>query len=150
MIIQGKGRPTYLQSKSRKIRLWHRRMGHASNARIVRASRMLEGMTVDDNDTIIDNDSNSSTDGLDNKSLENEKRNKSTNMAIITQELDFDELCDPCIGSKYKQIINYKPIIPITRKLETIHGDLWGPHDPASFVKSQYGVLLLDQFMQKS
>ena len=150
MIIQGKGRPTYLQSKSRKIRLWHRRMGHASNARIVRASRMLEGMTVDDDDTIIDNDSNSSTDGSDNESLENEKRNESTNMAMITQEPDFDELCDPCIGSKHTQIINHKPMTPTTRKLEAVHGDLWGPHDPASFAGSQYGALLLDEFTRKS
>ena len=40
-------------------------------------------MTVNNDNIIIDNDSNSSIDGLDNKSLENEKRNKSTYIAMI-------------------------------------------------------------------
>ena len=84
MIIQGKRCPTYLQSKSRKIRLWHQQMGYANNTKIVQVSKMLESMTVDNDDTIIDNDSNFFMNGLDNKSLENEKRNKNTNIAIIT------------------------------------------------------------------
>ena len=75
---------------------------------------MLESMTVDNDDIIIDNDFNSSTDDLDNKSLKNEKRNKNTNMTRITQKSDFDELCNPYIGSKHIQIINHKSIIPIT------------------------------------
>lgn len=45
---------------------------------------MLENMTIDNDNKIIDNDSNFSTDDLDNKSLENEKRNENTNMAMIT------------------------------------------------------------------
>lgn len=40
-------------------------------------------MTVNNDNIIINNDSNSSIDGLDNKGLENEKRNKSTNIAMI-------------------------------------------------------------------
>ena len=40
-------------------------------------------MTIDDDNKIIDNASNFFTDGLNNKSLENEKRNKSTNIIII-------------------------------------------------------------------
>ena len=44
---------------------------------------MLKDIIVDDDNTIIDNDSNSVTDGLNNINLENEKRNESTNMVII-------------------------------------------------------------------
>ena len=40
---------------------------------------MLESMTVDDDVTIIDNDSNFSTDGLDNKSSKNKIKNENTN-----------------------------------------------------------------------
>ena len=38
---------------------------------MVKISRMLENMIIDDNNIIINNDSNSFTDGLDNKNLEN-------------------------------------------------------------------------------
>ena len=58
-------------------------MRHASNAKTIKVSRMLEDVIIDDNDIIINNNSNSFIDGLDNKSLENEKLNKSTNIAII-------------------------------------------------------------------
>ena len=125
-------------------------MGHISNARIVKASRMLKSITVDDDDTIIDNNSNSSTDGSDNENLENKKGNESTNMAIIIKEQDFDDLCDPYIESKHTQIINHKPMTLITQKLKGVHGDLWRPHNSAYFIGSQYGVLLLNEFTQKS
>ena len=58
-------------------------MGHLSNIKIVKVSRMLESMTVNNDDIIIDNDFNFSINGLDNKSLENEKKNESINMSII-------------------------------------------------------------------
>ena len=75
---------------------------------------MLEGMTVDDDDTIIDNNSNSFINSFDNKILENKKGNKSTNIAMITQEPDFDKLYNSCIRSKHIKIINYKPMTPTT------------------------------------
>ena len=50
---------------------------------MVKISRMLEKMTINDDDTIINNDSNFSTDSLNKKSLDNKKRNKSINMVII-------------------------------------------------------------------
>ena len=76
-------------------------MRYANNITIIKVSRILEGMTIDDDDIIINNNSNSSTNSLDNKRLENEKRNENTNITIITQELDFDELCNPYIESKH-------------------------------------------------
>ena len=59
-------------------------MGHARNAKIVKASRMLVSMTINDDNIIINNNFNSFMDGLDNKSLEKEKKNKNTNMVMIT------------------------------------------------------------------
>lgn len=45
----GPGRPTHLVSKHKKVRVWHRRFGHASNARIIRASKLLTDMGDFDN-----------------------------------------------------------------------------------------------------
>ena len=75
MIIQGKRCPIYFQSKNRKIRLWHQQIEYVSNAKIVKVSRMLETIIVDNDNIIIDNNFNSFIDSLNNKSLENEKRN---------------------------------------------------------------------------
>ena len=45
-------------------------MKYTSNAKIIRASKMLEGMTINDNNIVTNNDFNSFTDDLDNKNLE--------------------------------------------------------------------------------
>ena len=39
---------------------------------------------------------------------------------------------------------------PTTRKLQEVHADLWGPHDPASISGKNYVALLLDKFTRKS
>lgn len=44
---------------------------------------MIKAITINENDTIINNNSNFLIDDLINKSLENEKRNKNTNITII-------------------------------------------------------------------
>lgn len=58
-------------------------MGYISNVKTIKILRILENMTINDNDTIINNDFNSFTNSLNNKSLENEKRNENINIAII-------------------------------------------------------------------
>ena len=111
---------------------------------------MLEGITINNNNIIIDNYSNSSINSLNNKSLKNKKRNKSTNIAIITQKPDFDNLCNPCIGIKHIEIINHKPLTLTIQKLKAIYRDLWKLYDPSFFTRSQHTVLFLNKFMQKS
>ena len=37
-------RPTHLISKNKRVRIWHQRIGHASNSRIIRASKLISGM----------------------------------------------------------------------------------------------------------
>lgn len=44
LMATGKRRPTHLISRSKKVRVWHRRFGHASNARVIRASKLVTGM----------------------------------------------------------------------------------------------------------
>lgn len=46
MAITGQGRPTYLVSKNRRIRIWHRQLAHVSNARVVRASKLVDGIEL--------------------------------------------------------------------------------------------------------
>ena len=41
MSTTGQGRLTHLVSHNKKVRVWHRRFGHASNARIICASKLL-------------------------------------------------------------------------------------------------------------
>lgn len=52
MIAKGKGRPTYLLSKDPQVRLWHRRFGHASNVRIVQASKLVDGIKLSTEDPL--------------------------------------------------------------------------------------------------
>ncbi len=35
---------THLVSKNKQVRVWHQQLGHASNARIIKASKLLFGM----------------------------------------------------------------------------------------------------------
>lgn len=44
MMTKGQGRPTLLVSKTKKVRIWHRRFAYASNARIIRVLRLVTGM----------------------------------------------------------------------------------------------------------
>lgn len=46
MAIAGCGRPTHLDSQNKRIRVWHRRLAHASNAQIVRASKLTDGIDL--------------------------------------------------------------------------------------------------------
>ena len=41
MMTQGRRRPTHLISKNKRVRIWHQRLGHASNVRVIRASTLL-------------------------------------------------------------------------------------------------------------
>lgn len=81
MITTGQGRPTHLVSRIKKVRIWHRRFGHASNAQVIRALKLVTGMgdfgaTYDP--TEIYNDSQASD--------EEETTNVSTNSLTLTYQ----------------------------------------------------------------
>lgn len=42
----GRGRPTHIVSKNKRIRIWHRRLGHGSNARVIRASKLVDAIDI--------------------------------------------------------------------------------------------------------
>ena len=46
MLVKRRRRPTYLLSKNLQIRLWHRRLEYASNARIIKASKLIDGIDI--------------------------------------------------------------------------------------------------------
>lgn len=46
MAIRGRGRPTHLVSPNKRIRLWHRCLAYVSNARVVRASKLVDGIDL--------------------------------------------------------------------------------------------------------
>lgn len=61
--------------------------------------------------------------------------------ADIDNNEALDKVCIPCIGSKSTRVVRRnKSMTPTTNKLEEMHADLWGPHDPPSQSGSTYAV----------
>lgn len=164
MLVKGRGRPTYLLSKNPQIRLWHHRLGYASNARVIEALKLTDGIdiTIEDDqqrsegcfpsDSEKDNKDNSLEPSLD--SIDIVPTSTTTLLNKMTSTIDHDDsveqLCNPCIESKHIKIVRHKRMTPTTRKLQEIHADLWGLHDPPSLSKRTYVGLLLDEFTRKS
>lgn len=61
-----------------------------------------------------------------------------------------ERLCDTCIESKHTRIIRHKKMTLTIRKLQELHADLWGPHDPPSISRKSYVGLHFDEFTRKS
>ena len=49
MQVTGLGSSMHLVSKNKRVRMWHRRFEHASNAKIIRALKLLTGIESFDN-----------------------------------------------------------------------------------------------------
>ena len=64
---------------------------------------------------------------------------------------DFDEIYKPYIGSKQTRVVcRQKPMTSTNKKLEEVHVDLWGPHDPASLSGSVYAAILICEKTRKT
>lgn len=50
MVITERGWPTHLVSQNKCIRLWHQQSAHISNARIVRAFKLVDDISLDQDD----------------------------------------------------------------------------------------------------
>ena len=46
MAIRGKSGPTHLVSQNKRIRLWHQRLAYVSNARVVRAFKLVDDVNL--------------------------------------------------------------------------------------------------------
>lgn len=67
--IGGRGRPTHLDSRNKRIRVWHRRSAYAGNAQVVRASKLTDGIDLntsnseyDPAEILIDSDDSDASD----------------------------------------------------------------------------------------
>lgn len=165
MITKGQGRPTHLVSKNKKVRIWHQRFAHASNARIIRASRLVTGMgdfniKYDPTKIYSDSkDSGSEHEDMDMTSSAPPTQSNSTepddkltvNSSRLEEESDFDTLYFPCIASKQTRVvIRKKPMTMTEEKLDEVHVDLWGPHYPLSLSGKTYAAILLDEKTRKT
>ena len=152
MMTKGQGRPIHLVSQSKKVRIWHRKFGHASNARIISASKLLAGMgefgTTYDQAEIYSDSEASKPEDVD---AEPESHNTLRASRITDSGSDFGEICEPCVESKQTRIVRRQKLMtPSEDKLEEVHLDLLGPHDPSSLTDSTYASILMCEKTRKS
>lgn len=129
MALKGQGRITHLVSKNRRIRIYHCRLGHASNARVIRAANLVNDINLqkakyDHSKVFFDlKESEHNTGNEDNTVNDNNFVDKSEqnmdrvvaaftfqtfvpdpalNSALETSTIDSDleKLCITCIASK--------------------------------------------------
>ena len=165
MAITGGGRPTHLVSQNKRIHLWHRRLAHISNACIVRAFKLVDGINLDNNskeynlaEVLIDSDNSdmSELSDSDKKSLIQHLLTKVTPTTVVrqikTEDSDvLDKLCTLCVGSKSTRVVQRnKSMTPTTDKLEEVHTNLWGLYNPPSQSNSTYATILICKHTQKT
>ena len=120
----------------------NRHFGHTSNARVIQAFNLVDGIDLGKTRPVDEpHSSNSKSSDSDAKAI---------NKAIEYNLGDVEELCETCIKSKHIRIVKSKKMTPTTRRLQEVHADLWGPYEPASISGKSYVALLLDKFTRKS
>lgn len=87
MLVKNRGQPTYLLSKNLQVRLWHRRLSHAFNARIVEVFKLNDkvDIIVEDDQIVICFFFDSEPDEDDNSEEPN----------TITPLADLNKIIDP-------------------------------------------------------
>ena len=141
MLVKGRRKPTYQLSSNLQVRLWHRRFGYTSNARVIQASKLVDGIDLGKTGPVNKpHFSNSESSDSDAEAI---------NKAIEYNLGDVEELCETCIESKYTRIVKSKKMTPTTRRLQEVHANLWGPQEPASISGKSYVTLLFAEFTRK-
>lgn len=115
MAITGKGRTTYLVSQNKRIQLWHRQLEHIRKARVVRASKLVDGIDLDMKnkeynlaEVLFDSDNSNNSEKFNPN---NDKAFSLINTSVLSPKIVvirqttsdpdiLDKLCLPCIGSK--------------------------------------------------
>lgn len=125
ILVNSKEKPTYLFSKNLQIRHWHRNLEYALNTKIIAACRLIDKIDIINNHQLAEQQ-------LFSYSKEKEKDKNSeffsitmllkiTNMTNDNlnnfEEINFKNLCNPCIENKYIKIPKYKKMILIICKL---------------------------------
>lgn len=170
MMTEGRGRLTHLISKNKQVKIWHRRLGHASNTRVIRASRLLiemEDFNIEYNLAKVYSDSKESepeAEKLPSPSSHTPEANSpigtipaqsytSSSEALVHTIIDndFDSLCLPCVANKQTRIvIQNKPMTKVEGKFDEVHVDLWRPQHPASLSGKTYAAILLNAKTRKT
>ena len=157
MLVKSQGQPTYLLSNNLQIRLWHRRLRHTSNARVVEAFKLNDGIDITIEDDLLTENLSSDL-GIDDKdkckylgqtlTIDNKYERFPPLIVIINNpnSSEIEKLCDPCIESKHTKVVRHKEMTLTTKKLQEIHADLWGPYNPPLLLRKTYVGLLLDKF----
>ena len=119
MAIQRQGRPTHFVSPNKRIRLWHCRLAHISDGRVVRASMLVDGIQLgyDDNKKYDPTEVFINLDDSDVCNVSNSKEPltmpfgmEAIPIIVVCQtkieDPDiFDKLYIPCVGSKLTRIV---------------------------------------------
>ncbi len=167
MAITKRGWPTYLVSQNKHIHLWYRQLVHVRHVRVVRASKLVESISLNQEDreynsveVFINSDDSDASDCSDQEEspiqLLAENIAEVIPRAIIQQMRiedlkDFDKLCTPCVGSKSTQVVRRnKSMTVTTSKLEEIHADLWGLYESPSQSGSIYAAILICKYTWKT
>ena len=116
MLVKGRGRPTYRLSSNPQVGLWHRRFGYASNARVIQASKLVDGIDFGEPGPV-DESQSSDFESCDSN-------DEAINKAIKHNFEDVEELCEACIESKHTRIVKLKKMTPASRKLQEVHAEL--------------------------
>ena len=142
MLVKDRGRSTYRLSSNQQVWLWYRRFGHASNARVIQASQLVDGIDLEKTGPV-DKTHSSNSESFDSDA-------EAINKAIKHNLGDVEKLCETCIKSKHTRIVKSKKMTLTTRRLQEVHADLWGPYKPAFISGKSYVTLLLNEFTRKS
>lgn len=165
MAMTRQGRPTHLVSQNKRIRLWHRRLVqvHISNARVVRASKLVDGINLNISDqeydpaeVLVDSDDSDMSDLNHSTSFDNVPTAVVRAAAAHTTRPSdnnniLNKLCTPCVGSKSTRVVRQnKSMTATTSKLEKVHIDFWGPQNPPSQSGSAYAAILMCKYSKKT
>ncbi len=110
----------YLLSPKQQIRLWHCRLGHASNIRVIQTSKLADGINF--------GGEISSDDEVFSSNSKPDKEDAKNESAPINEVIDslgiIEQLYVAYVKSKYIRMIKSKSMTLTTRKLQEIYIDL--------------------------
>lgn len=148
-------------SQNKHIHLQYCCLTYISNARIIRASRLTNGIDLNNKnkqyvpiEVFIESDESNMSDLSEFKESSNNLTPSHTTTALVCRtrvEDTLNKLCKPCIRSKSSQVIKHnKDMTVITEKLKKIYVDFWGSHNPPSLSKSTYTAILICKHIRKT
>lgn len=100
-----KSRPMHLVSKNKKVWIWHRHFGHASNAQVIKVSKLIDGIDIKSNEynptkVFIDSDTEDNNNTSDTLIVSGPTTPPEFAASASETNSVFDHICGPCVGSK--------------------------------------------------